>query len=417
MKQSQLFTKTSKTTPKDEVSLNAKLLLQAGFIDKEMAGVYSFLPLGLIVMEKIMNIIQEEMNAIDGQKISLTALQSPEVWQKTERWNDDVLDVWFKTKLKNGADLGLATTHEEPLTHLMKRFISSYKDLPVYVYQFQTKFRNETRAKSGILRTREFIMKDLYSFNRTQEELDIFYNKCADAYRNIFKRAGIGNQTFFTFASGGSFCKFSHEFQTICEAGEDIIYIDRQKNIAINKEVYNDEVLKELEIDKNKLEEAKSIEVGNIFKLGTKYSKALDLNYINQEGKSNPVVMGSYGTAPARIMGTIVELCNDDRGIIWPKEVAPFFIHLLNISNSDRASQLTKEYYEKLTSSGFDVLLDDRESVRPGEKFADSDLIGCPYRLVLSDKTISQEAIEIKRRDNDKIEIVKFNDLIKHLKQ
>ncbi|MCB9823459.1 prolyl-tRNA synthetase [Candidatus Nomurabacteria bacterium] len=417
MKQSQLFTKTSKTISKGEVSLNAKLLLQAGFIDKEMAGAYSFLPLGLIVMEKITRIIQEEMNAIGGQKLSLTALQSPEVWQKTERWNDEVIDVWFKTKLKNGAELGLATTHEEPLTNLMKKFISSYKDLPAYVYQFQTKFRNETRAKSGILRTREFIMKDLYSFNRTQEELDAFYNKCTDAYRNIFKRTGIGDQTFFTFASGGSFCKFSHEFQTICEAGEDIIYIDRQKNIAINKEVYSDEVLKELEIDKNKLEKAKSIEVGNIFKLGTKYSKALHLSYLDQEGKSNSVVMGSYGTAPARIMGTIVELCNDDKGIIWPKEVAPFFIHLLNISNTDKASQLAKEYYEKLTSAGFDVLLDDRESVRPGEKFADSDLIGCPYRLVLSDKTISQEAIEVKRRDEDKIEIVKLKDLIKRMKQ
>jgi len=213
MKQSQLFTKTSKTISKGEVSLNAKLLLQAGFIDKEMAGAYSFLPLGLIVMEKITRIIQEEMNAIGGQKLSLTALQSPEVWQKTERWNDEVIDVWFKTKLKNGAELGLATTHEEPLTNLMKKFISSYKDLPAYVYQFQTKFRNETRAKSGILRTREFIMKDLYSFNRTQEELDAFYNKCTDAYRNIFKRTGIGDQTFFTFASGGSFCKFSHEFK------------------------------------------------------------------------------------------------------------------------------------------------------------------------------------------------------------
>ena len=240
MRQSQLFTKTRKEAPKDEVAKNAELLIRAGYIHKEMAGAYSYLPLGLRVFKNIENIIREEMNAIGGQEITLTALQSPSLWKKTGRWADDAIDIWFKTMLKDGGELGLATTHEEPLTALMTEYVQSYKDLPRYVYQFQTKFRNEKRAKSGIMRTREFVMKDLYSFNRTEKEFRTFYEQCAVAYVRIFERAGIGEYTFRTFASGGSFSKYSDEFQTVCPAGEDTIYVNRAKKIAVNKEVYTD---------------------------------------------------------------------------------------------------------------------------------------------------------------------------------
>ena len=234
MKRSQLFTKTTKTTPNDEVSNSAKLLIRAGYVYKEMAGVYDFLPLGKRVLDNIMQIIREELNAIGSQELQMTALQNKEVWEATDRWSDDVMDVWFKTKLNAGGEVGLAPTHEEPITRLMKSYISSYKDLPVYAYQFQTKFRNELRAKSGIMRTREFMMKDLYSFSKDRAEHDEFYEKCADTYKKIFNRLGIGNDTFRTFASGGAFSKFSDEFQTLCDAGEDIIYLDREKKIAVN---------------------------------------------------------------------------------------------------------------------------------------------------------------------------------------
>jgi prolyl-tRNA synthetase len=320
MKYSNLFTRTRKEDPKDETSNNAKLLLRAGFINKEMAGVYSFLPLGLKVFNNIQNIIREEMNAIGGQEIMMTALQDSDVWEKTGRWDDSVMDIWFKTKMNNGQIVGLANTHEEPITNLMKNFISSYKDLPVYAYQLQTKFRNEVRAKSGIMRVREFIMKDLYSFNKSTDDLDIFYEKAKQAYINIFDRVGIGSQTYITFASGGAFSKYSHEFQALCDAGEDIIYVNKERRLAVNKEVYTDEVLADLDLSKDSLEECKAIEVGNIFKLGTRFSAALGLNYTDQDGSEKPVVMGSYGIGPGRLMGTIVELNFDEKGMCWPDD-------------------------------------------------------------------------------------------------
>jgi prolyl-tRNA synthetase len=403
MKQSVLFTKTKKTLPKDEVSLNAKLLLQAGFIDKEMAGVYSFLPLGLRVFKKIEQIIRNEMNAIGGQEITMTALQNPAVWQTTKRWDDDVIDVWFKTKLKNGTEVGLATTHEEPLTNLMTQFISSYKDLPFYVYQFQTKFRNEVRSKSGIMRTREFVMKDLYSFNRTQAEMDVFYDQAAEAYKKIFNQVGIGDKTYYTFASGGSFSKYSHEFQTISDSGEDIIHIHDGKKIAINKEVYTDEVLADLGIKREELREEKSIEVGNIFKLGTRFSDALNLHYTDQDGAKQPVTMGSYGIGPARLMGTVVELNSDEKGIVWPEAIAPFKVHLISLNQNEEADKL----YNKLLQSGVEVLYDDRD-MRAGEKFSDADLIGCPIRVVVSDKTLKEGCVEIKSRKSAEAKLEKI---------
>lgn len=412
MKQSQLFSKTRKEAPKDEVSKNAQLLIRAGFIHKEMAGVYTFLPLGLRVLNKINTIIREEMNAIGGQEVQMTALQSPEAWEKTGRWSDDVVDNWFKTSLKNQSVVGLGFTHEEAITTAMKQHISSYRDLPAYAYQIQTKFRNEERAKSGIMRGREFLMKDLYSFSKNQEELDAFYEQAIQAYRNIFERSGIGHITFMTFASGGVFSKYSHEFQTLSDAGEDTVYVSREKNIAINDEVYNDEVLADLGLKKEDLTQEKSIEVGNIFKLGTRFSDALDLKYVDETGKSKAIVMGSYGIGPARLMGTIVEALSDDRGMVWPEEVAPFKVHLLSLGQNEEAEKL----YQELIGGGIDVLFDDRET-GAGAKFADSDLMGIPYRVVLSKKSLEQGGVEVKKRTEESSEIMTANAFMEMLKR
>ncbi|NDG28690.1 prolyl-tRNA synthetase [bacterium] len=318
MKSSQLFTRTRKQAPADETAKNAQLLIRAGFVHKEMAGVYTFLPLGKRVLENVIQIIREEMNAIGGNEISLTALQQKDVWEASGRWSDDVMDVWFRTTLANGTELGLAPTHEEPLTALMKNFIDSYKDLPSYPYQFQIKFRNELRSKSGLMRGREFTMKDLYSFSKDRAEHEAFYEKCAAAYKVIFDRLGIGDITYRTFASGGSFSKFSDEFQTVSPVGEDTIFIHEGKGIALNQEVYTDEVMKDLGIDKNDLVEKTAVEVGNIFTLGTKFSDALDLNYAAEDGTKQPVFMGSYGIGPSRLVGLLAEHFADDRGLVWP---------------------------------------------------------------------------------------------------
>lgn len=406
MKQSELFTRTRKENPADEVSRNAQLLIRAGFVHKEMAGVYTFLPLGLRVLRNIERIIREEMNALGGQEVFMTAFQNPDIWQKTNRWSDDVVDNWFKTTLKNGAELGLGFTHEEAITTLMKQHIASYRDLPVYAYQIQTKFRNEERAKSGIMRGREFLMKDLYSFNATQDDLDVFYERCSEAYMRIFSRVGIGDRTFKTFASGGVFSKYSHEFQTISDAGEDTIYLSRANNIAVNDEVYTDEVLNDLGLKKSELEPVKSIEVGNIFKLGTRFSDALGLVYTNENGETKPVVMGCYGIGPTRLMGTIVEVLSDEKGIVWPESVAPFRAHLLSLGADEEAST----WYEKLQSAGIETLFDDRD-VSAGEKFGDSDLLGTPYRLVVSKRSLEKGGAEMKRRGEDTSRILSFEEV------
>jgi prolyl-tRNA synthetase len=413
MRQSKLFTKTRKEAPADEVSKNAKLLIRAGFINKEMAGVYSYLPLGLRVLNNIINIIREEMNKVDGQEVFMTTLQEKDNWQKTGRWDDNVVDVWFKTELKSGGELGLANTHEEAVSSIMTNHIKSYKDLPKYVYQFQTKFRNETRAKSGIMRTREFIMKDLYSFDVDQESLDSYYEKVSDAYKNIFERVGLGEITYKTFASGGSFSKFSHEFQTICPAGEDIIYIDKNKKIAINKEVLTDEVLNDLSVKKEDLVEEKAIEVGNIFKLGSKYSEPLGLVFTDEKGESKPVVMGCYGIGPGRVMGTIVETFADESGIVWPESVAPFRVHLVSVGNSSEVSLACEVLYKKLNDLGIETLYDDRD-LRPGEKFADSDLLGIPTRVVISEKTLEKSVLEVKNRKSGESKFESESDFLKN---
>ena len=405
MRQSALFTKTRKEGPKDEISKNAEFLIRAGFINKEMAGAYSYLPLGLRTLNKIVGIIREEMNSLGAQELFLTALQERTVWEKTDRWDDEKVDNWFKTKLKNGTELGLGFTHEEPLTAMMKNHINSFRDLPISAYQFQTKFRNEARAKSGILRGREFLMKDLYSFSRDEKEHNEFYEKAKGAYARIFQKVGLGDQTYLTFASGGSFSKYSHEFQTLTLAGEDNIYICNSCRIAVNEEIIKDQPTCP-NCKNDKLEVKKAVEVGNIFSLGDKFSKALDLVYLDQTGIKKPVIMGSYGIGPGRLMGTIVEINSDEKGIIWPKTVAPFQIHLLSV---DGGKAEVKEQAEKicqaLIKSGTEVLFDDRD-LRAGEKFAEADLLGLPLRVVVSEKSLKAGGVEVKERKGGTVRIV-----------
>jgi prolyl-tRNA synthetase len=415
MRQSQLFTKTRREAPKDEVAKNAELLIRAGFIHKELAGVYSYLPLGLRVLNNIVKVIREEMNAIGGQELYLTALQDPAVWKKSGRWDSDAVEIWFKTKLKNESELGLGFTHEEPLTALIKEYVSSFRDLPFSVYQFQTKFRNEARAKSGIMRAREFLMKDLYSFSRDEKEHDAFYEKAKAAYVKIFERLGLGDKTFITFASGGSFSKYSHEFQTLSDAGEDMIYVDEKKKIAVNKEVLNDEVLKDLGLNKKDLVEKKAVEVGNIFSLGMRFSDAFDLKYLDSDGKKKPVVMGSYGIGPGRVMGVMAETMSDEHGLVWPKGIAPFDVHLIVIFDKEGAAKKEADaLYDELVKKGISVLYDDRD-LRPGEKFADSDLIGIPTRIVVSEKNLKEGKFEVKDRKTGKVEMVNRSEIQKKL--
>lgn len=412
MRSSQLFTKTLKEAPSDEVAKNAQLLIRGGFIYKEMAGVYAYLPLGKRVLEKIIQIIREEMNSVGGNEISLTALQGSEVWKASGRWSDEVMDVWFKTKLANGTELGLAPTHEEPLTRLMKSYIHSYKDLPVYPYQFQIKFRNELRSKSGLMRGREFWMKDLYSFSRSQEEHDAFYEKISEAYFRVFGRLGLGDITYKTFASGGSFSKFSHEFQTLSPVGEDTIYVNKERGIAINQEVYTDEVLADLGVSKDELEEVTAVEVGNIFTLGTKYSEPLDLKFTDENGQSQPVIMGSYGIGPSRLMGLIAEHFADEKGLVWPEAVAPFKVTLVSIG--DAATPVADAFYDQLRAAGIDVLYDDRDE-RPGAKFADAELLGIPYRITVSERLLDGGKYEFTTRNTGETELLTPDELLAKL--
>jgi len=415
MRQSKLFTKTRKEVPTDEVSKNAELLIRGGFIHKEMAGVYDYLPLGLRVIKKIENIIREEMNAIGGQEVFLSTLQEKDTWEKTNRWSDEMVDAWFKTKLKNETELGLAFTHEEPLSKLMKNFVSSYRDLPFSAYQFQNKFRNEARAKSGVMRTREFVMKDLYSFCKDEDEHKLFYEQAKEAYKKIFQRAGIGHITYLTFASGGVFSKYSHEFQTITGAGEDLIYVDEDKGIAINKEVYTDEILKNLGLSKESLVEKRAVEVGNIFTLGTRFSDAFDLSYKTENGEKKSVFMGSYGIGPGRLMGTVVEALADDKGIIWPESIAPFTLHLLALGENEVVLKEANKIYEGLSKAGVEVLFDDRRDISAGEKFSDADLLGIPFRAVVSVRSLKEKGIELKKRTEEKGKIVSLEELLKIL--
>jgi len=412
MRQSQLFTKARREAPSDEVAKNAQLLVRAGYIHKEIAGVYSYLPLGLRTLNKIVQIIREEMNALGSQEVLLSSLQNPELWKKTDRWEQD---VWFKTSLNVGGELGLGWTQEETITHIASQHVNSYLDLPFSAYQIQTKFRNEERAKAGIMRGREFLMKDLYSFHIDQKDLDVFYERATDAYRKVFQRAGIGNKTFITFASGGAFSKYSHEFQTLCENGEDTIYVSRERNMAINKEVLNDEVLADLKVSRDSLEEAQAAEVGNIFKLGTRFSEPLGLSYKDAQGKSAPVVMGCYGIGPTRLMGAIVEALADEKGLVWPESVAPFSVHLVSLGRgNDDISKTADVLYADMTKAGIEVLYDDRDA-RAGEKFAESDLLGIPKRIVVGKDAVETGEFEVVERAIGTVEKVERAELLSSL--
>lgn len=405
MRLSESFVKTLRAAPKDETARSAQYLIRAGFIHKEMAGLYDFLPLGLKVLENIKTIIREELNNIGCEELQMTALQNPEPWQKTGRFDDQEVDIWFKTELSAGGELGLAPTHEEPITNLMRTYIESYKDLPVYAYQFQTKFRNELRAKSGILRTREFLMKDLYSFSPDEESHNEFYQKVEDAYMRIYDRLGLGDCTYETFASGGIFAKFSHEFQTILDVGEDTIYYNDDKSVVLNEEVLLPDVLDELGVKREELKSARAAEVGNIFTLKYKYSEPLNLEFTDKNGARKTVFMGCYGIGVSRVMGVIAEKYADDKGLIWPENIAPYKTYLIAIG--DRATKLATEYETKNPET---ILFDDRDA-RPGEKFKDAELMGIPFRVVISDKTLENNSAEVTNRRTGETTFISLKDL------
>jgi len=563
MKQSKLFTKTLKTAPADEVSKNAQLLIRAGYVHKEMAGVYSYLPLGFRVLEKIKSIVREEMEKIDSQEIIMSGLQNKKIWEKTKRWSDEVVDVWFKSKLNAGGEVGFGWSHEEPITNMMINHINSYKDMPVSVFQFQTKLRNEVRAKSGIMRGREFVMKDMYSYCKSKEELEEYYQSAIVAYNNVYERIGLGSDTHVVFADGGAFTEFSHEFQTLSEIGEDLIFKVPDEDKYLNQEIVKlkietfqdqNEEQKEMEevlgegmigvetlaeflkinvekttktilfqtedgrivaaairgdrdIDESKLKKIvgatgivladektvkeitgakvgyagmlnlpdevikvwdystegrinfemganktdyhninvnfgrdiekperfydiaeakdgdihpesgkkyrtfKATEVGNIFNFGQEKAKDMGLYFKDENGENKAVWLGSYGIGITRVMGLIVEKFADEKGIIWPESIAPFQVHLINIGEDEKA----QEFYDKLQKENIEVLWDDRDK-RPGEKFADSDLIGIPNRVVISPKTLEKGGVEFKKRNSDEVEIISFEELIKKLK-
>ncbi|HET7629812.1 MAG TPA: aminoacyl--tRNA ligase-related protein [Candidatus Saccharimonadales bacterium] len=410
MRRSQLFTKTLRDAPADEQAKNAQLLIRAGYVYKEMAGVYAYLPLGLRVVEKIKQIVREEMSAIGSNELIMTGLQNKAVWEKTGRWGDEAVDVWFKTRLQDNTELGLGWSHEEPIVEMLKNFVASYKDLPISLYQFQTKMRNELRAKSGIMRGREFVMKDMYSFHADAQDLDSYYNQAIEAYKRVYERLGIGGDTYVTFASGGAFTKFSHEFQTICDAGEDVIYLHRAKNIAVNEEVLDDAV-KELGVAKEDMEPVKTAEVGNIFNFGSQKADDMGLKFTDPSGKQQSIFMGSYGIGITRVMGVLAEKLSDERGLVWPEAVAPYKVYLASIGGAETEAD---KLYDKLTKAGVEVLYDDRD-VRPGQKFADAELLGIPHRLVVSPKLNEQGKIEYQNRLETEPEILTETDIIARL--
>ena len=391
---------------------NAQLLIRAGFVFKTMAGVYSYTPLGLHVLENIKQIVREEMNAIGSQELIMSTLQRKELWQETGRWSDELVDVWFKSTLQDGTDVGFGWTHEEPIVELLRSYLKSYKDLPISVYQFQNKLRNELRAKSGIMRGREFIMKDMYSVHATKEDLDIYYNQAIEAYKRCYDRFGIGDDTYVTFASGGAFTKFSHEFQTICTAGEDYIYLHRGKNIAVNEEVLDDAV-KELGIDRSELEKVKTAEVGNIFNFGTQKSEEMNLVFTGSDGAQQYAYMGSYGIGITRVMGVIVEKFADEKGLVWPDAIAPARVYLVQIGEKSRAA--ADELYELLKAQGVEVLYDDRNE-RPGVKFADAELMGIPLRVTVSDRLLDGKKWEVVARVSGKQQLLTTDELLATLK-
>lgn len=411
MRLSNMFVKTLREAPAGEEANNAKLLTRAGFIHKEMAGAYAYLPLGKRVLDNIAQVVREEMNAIGGEELQMTVLQPKEIWEKTDRWDDAKVDNWFKTKLTSGTELGVGLTHEEPIANALRPFINSYKDLPVYVYQIQNKFRNELRAKSGIMRGREFLMKDLYSFCRDQQEHEQFYETVTESYHRIYARLGIGDITYTTFADGGIFSDYSREFQTLSGAGEDTIYLHEGRQIAVNEEVYTDETLQKLDLNRAEMVETTAAEVGNIFPLGSKYTDALDVFYTDENGQQQSIVMGSYGIGVSRVMGVLAEVFSDERGLVWPEAAAPARIHLVALTGGEEQA---KQLYAQLDEAGIDTLYDDRDE-SPGVKLADADLMGVPRRVVCSQKTVAAKKIEVTDRASGEVTMQEPSELLKTL--
>lgn len=411
MKMSQLAVKPEKTAPKDAEAVNHRLLVQAGFVDQVMAGVFTYLPFGLSVLTKIEDIVRDEMDKI-GTEILMPSLSPKQLWETTDRI--DSIDVLMKTspankvaEMKHNAEYILNSTHEELVTPLIMKQNLSYKDLPLAVYQIQTKFRNEPRAKSGVMRTREFRMKDLYSFHTDEADLKRYYEAAKESYKAVYQRLGIGNDTYVTLASGGDFTKdYSHEFQTRCESGEDIVFLDKETGVAYNKEVAPAGAE-----GNERYEEFKASEVGNIFPLNTKFSEAFGYFYTDRDGEKKIVYMGSYGIGTSRLMGVLVEKFHDGKGIIWPENVAPFKVSLVSMKETGEKAE---EIYEVLTRAGIEVLWDDRD-VAPGVKFADADLIGNPYRVVVGSKSLSMGGVELKKRGEEKTEIVPIDEIVARL--
>lgn len=410
MRYSELFGKTKRQDPKDEVSLNAKLLMRADFASKEVSGVYNFLPLGLRVLNKVANIVREEMNKAGGQEILLSALQNKASWQKTGRWKS--FDALFKVKSQYNQEYALGPTHEEVLVPIAREYVKSYRDLPLSLYQIQTKFRDEPRAKSGLLRGREFLMKDLYSFHTDGKDMLSYYEVMKKTYKTTFKRMGL--DTIETKAAGGTFSQFSHEYQVVCPSGEDEIIYCPGGDYAENVEIATVKEGQPCRLGHGPLKRVKTIEVGNIFPLKDKFSKAFNLTFKDKDGKDKHVVMGCYGIGISRAMGAIVEVYHDKVGIIWPKAVSPFDVHLVHIEDPGTESW-AKDTYEKLTKAGIDVLWDDREDVSAGEKFADADLIGIPTRLVVS-KKVGKGKVERKERNKKESKLLNLEEAVKKLK-
>lgn len=420
MRLSQLFTRTRKEVSEADPSRNAQWLGKAGYVSKLMAGVYSFQPLGLRTLGNIERIIREEMNAVGGQEVLMPALQPKDNWTTTDRW--DAVDVLFKLKGAGDRDLCLGPTHEEVVTPLVTQYVNSYRDLPQAVYQIQTKFRNEARAKSGLLRGREFRMKDMYSFHTTPADLDGFYEKVTAAYHRVYQRLGLGELTLLTYASGGAFSKYSHEFQTMTEFGEDTIYRVPGTNTAINKEIIDDaDALTGIVAGykpgmEKDFESVRAIEVGNIFKLSTRFTDAFGAKYMDTDGKPQQIHMGCYGIGPSRIMGTIAEVLSDDKGLVWSDEVAPFRVHLIALARTPEDTAKADALYNQLLAAGISVLYDDRQGPQAGEKFNDADLMGLPHRVLISAKTIAQGQVEYKPRKADKAELITSERLLEILK-
>lgn len=408
---SKLFGKTSKSIQADADSANAKLLTQGGFINKQMAGVYNYLPLGLRVLTKIQNIIREEINAVGGNEILMPAMTQKASYVQTGR---DAMEVLFHLTGRDDSELVLNPTHEEVVTPLVQKYSFSYRDLPVAVYQIQNKFRNEARAKSGLLRGREFNMKDLYSFHANETDLDAYYEQVEKAYHAIYRRLGLGDITVLTYASGGAFSRYSHEFQTITNIGEDTIFLCEKCQVAVNKEIVSEQNSCPScgSID---LIEKKAVEVGNIFKLRTKFSSAFDFSYTDVDGKNKPVEMGCYGIGPSRLMGVLVEIFNDDKGIVWPESVAPHQVHLVSLGNDEVVKQEAEKLYNELLQKGVEVLWDDRDA-SAGAKLADADLIGIPWRVVISKKTVAENSVEVKKRNESDAQLIKTNELLEKIK-